>query len=367
MEILHPQGDPFAEPQVLTMSHFAKSGVLKQLSERMHTLLQEYKILKAKREHGAEVDAEIEEHQSKLKLFIHRFLLLWSVICRFCPEQVHQNFPSTQLAGLVDSIVETLDSTCKDKYLQVEYVKFLRILVIGEDENTNAAFMNSRHFLNVIQSVCWKDNMISAQVNAVFNELRKLQSLKLLLLFVETHKELLEKLKEGNSFLAALLTHYMKLARRKIKNSFQMDEEKTSGFLSDRGSDKLDLHGVSSPISSISAPHGSPIALDNETNEIKNLKALLLSKKAKSSDDEDDDSHEIFSGLGHPIRNFNQSPAKPRSPEKPPSLYGSDEKKSSITIDLGISLSKKEIDDNGDDEEFYDNSGSQPTKKLNQN
>lgn len=360
LEILHPQGDPFAEPQILAMSHFAKAGIIRQLSDRLQELLQEYKILIAKKDNGADVGLEISDHKDKLRVFIHRFLLLWSVIARFCPEQISQYYPSTQLAVLVDSVTSSIDPDCADKFLQSEYVKFLKLLVSSNEENVGTAFMQSHHFLQVIQAVAWKDNMLSAQVNAVYAELKKLHCFKLHQLFVETHKELLEKLKEGNPALAAFLNHNKK-ARKSLRKSSQMDEEKISVVPSDKGSDKHEANNHNSPRSTNSAPHGSPVALDLETNEIKNLKALLLNKKAKSSDDEDDE-HDVFPGLGHPIRNFTQSPLKPKSPEIP-QLSMEDDKKPTITIDLGIGLGKKTYDDDADDEEFC-NEESKPRKIM---
>lgn len=360
MEILQPQGDPFAEPQVLAMSHLVKSGVLNELADKISYLLEQYKLLLAQKEHGKDCQKELEEQTSRLKVFIHRFLLFWSVITKYCAEQLAQTYPSSKLAGLVDSVVAAVDPDCKDKYLQVEYVKFLRALVCSNEDNVNTAFMQARHFLKVINLVSRKDNMLSAQVNAVFGELKKLQCFKLHQVFVETHKDLFDNLKDRNPFLESLINHNRK-ARRSLRKSSQMDDEKASASakLSDRGSDKIDGPGLNSPASS---NLDSPFAVETESVEIKNMLTMLMNKKAKSTDEEDEDGHDIFAGLGHPIRNFSQSPIKQKSPEKLSVSSEDGDKKSAITIELSISLGKKDFDDD-DDEEFSEENG-KPTKHL---
>ena len=357
MEILQPQGDPFAEPQVLTMNHFVKADILKDLSENLNSLLQEFRTLKIQKEHTEEGRKEIAAHCNKLKLYIHRFLLFWSVIVKYCSEQISQSFPSSSLADLINKVVSAVDPICKDKYLQVEYVKFLKILIGGSDENTNNAFMRSTHYLEIISHVSRKDNMLSAQVNSVFHELKKLQCFKLHQIFVETHKELLEKLKDGNPFLDSLLNHNKKM-RRSMRKSSQVEDEKASGILSERGSDAGP--GNNSPVSGALS---SPFNNDQDSHEIKSLKALLFNKKNKSSDDEDDDGgHDIFPRLSNPIRNFNQSPVKPKSPDQHLPSNDEDEKRPPITIELNLSLGKKDYNDD-DDEDFEDDLG-HPTKRL---
>lgn len=382
VEILHPQGDPFAEPQVLAMDHLAKSGVLKKLADKLTELQTEFKITLAKAALQTVTQSELAEKQNKLKQFVHRLLLLWTMVARFCSDVLTSSFPSSQLASLINSVLAVIDPHCRDKHLQVDYVKFLKLLLVASDESSSTAFMQADHFLTVIAKTAGKDNLLASQVAAVFAEMKKLHCFKLHHQFVETHAAFLEPLALKSSSLASLLNHNKK-ARNGLRKNSLMDEGKASAKASDLGSERLEISGGGSPktpklndspnVNSLESMvlEKPPWDLDDHSDAIKDLKNLLNRMK-HSSDDENDHDHEIFPGIGNPIRNFVQSSIKAKSPERQELHHEmsneenskhQEDKKSTITIEFGFSLGKKNLDDDDSDDEEFCDEGSIPKKR----
>jgi len=214
LEILQPQGDPFAEPQVLMMNLLVETGVMTAVADRLDNRLNLVRQIARKPEIDCQLPEsekkqsdEIHEEIAKIERFMSRFLLLWNVLMKFCADLFPKHFPVSKLIILTNGCMEQIDPICKNKKVQIEYVKFLRKLLCQSDDSVTRTIVESSHFITVIKKVNKKENMLSAQVKAVFEEMKKIQWFKLHQQFVEFYKDTLDQLKVHNKAVETLVNH----------------------------------------------------------------------------------------------------------------------------------------------------------------
>lgn len=370
LEILQPQGDPFAEPQVLVMNYFLQNNVFKDLAEKLEKRLNKFaakqNVTNGSLKGEEKIGEEYQKERHNIKRYLHRLLLLWSQIMKFCSDNVITCYPASSLAILVNQCVNQVDNECEDKFLQMEFIKFIRKLLIVADDSIDKLFLQMDYFIKIIKRICHKENMLSAQVYAVFEEMKKLHCFKLHKTFIETNRLVLEGLKAKNKFIEALLNHN-KRVRSLMKNSSHTEEERGSERHSERKSvtEQGELNGPISPLSMENAHGGLP---DIDLISSKQMEQFFRKKKENfHEDDEGNDSHEIFPGL---VVSKHHSPKKSSDIHMvQEALENSDpneqsaESEGSSKLMFYLDLKKREDESSDDDEDMPANSG-YPQKRM---
>ena len=376
LEILQPQGDPFAEPQVQLMNYLVQSGVVGELADKLDARLSMVKLVIGNFEIGSHPAADHslptqrEEEIAKIELYLNRLLLLWNVLMKYCADLFPLNYPASRLVVLVDRCMELIDPSCKQKKLQMEYLKFLKKLLGQSDESVAYVIVESSHFITVIKKVNKKENMISAQVKAIFEEMKKLQWFKLHQHFVETYKDTLESLKVHNKAIDVLLNHNKRM-RHNIRSSSHIEEEKQSEKQSEKRSVNVDFtepNGISSPLSAqISSP--GPLG-DLDPMSLPQLEGLFkkIRNSRHSDDEENGDAHDVFLGINFKVNESLSGAVQivPETEVESKSAHrdrdGENGVKLEITFDLGKRNSTDNDQDDDNDEALDD--GSLPVKRL---
>lgn len=334
LDILNPQGDPYAEPQVPLMSSLVVKGVIGEMAKD----IDDY-ALRANR-----ID---EEHNVKAKRYIHRFLLLVAMVMKFCDDRVKDHLALDTLTKSVDHAVSVLDPQCTDKILTMEFLKYLKKVVSSQDSNISRSLLDANHFITIIKKVHRKNNILASQVNSICEELRKLHCFKLQKQFIESHREVLEEMSLYSQGINALLTHY-----EWIKNTTKSNMESTQ-----KGSetkDPLILPTVNSrKISDVSLP--DPEELAHSREQI----AILVNKvrTRKSGDEDDDDSDDIFFSMKTGDRVVDENPISGSG--SPLSRSES----STQRIEFSLVLDKRQPFDNDEEDGEMSEDSIHPNKK----
>lgn len=373
LEILQPHGDPFAEPQVMLMNHLVEAGVLGELADKLDARLSVLKLVIGNPEAVGPAGSTENPHEqreaeiARIERFLNRFLLLWNILMKHCADLFPQHYPAGRLVTLAEGCIEQVDPGCKNKKLQMEYVKFLRKLLTQSDESVAQVLVKSSHFITVIKKVNRKNNMLSSQVRAVFEEMKKLQWFKLHQQFVETYKDTLEDLKRHNLAIETLVNHNKRM-RHNMRASSHVDEEKVSERQSEKksvGADFIELNGLNSPISGDAKSSSALGEIDPlPTPQLENLfKKFRSSKNSDDDDDDEKDNHDIFPGLG--FKGNGHSPTTQQIVPEPDIEIKSakSEGDTSAKFEICFDLGKRDGSENGDEEEPTEN-GEFPTKRF---
>lgn len=365
LEILQPQGDPFAEPQVMLMNYLVQSGVIRDVADKLDARLSVFKLILTNPDmHNQDEDSEsVAESKAKIKTFLRRLLLLWSLLMKFCSDLFQQNYPASSLASLANRCIKEVDPLCKDKSMQIQYLKYLKKLLTQVDDSVSKAFMDSNHFINIVEKTNRKNNMISAQVRAIFEELKKLQCFKLHEQFVDAHKDTLERLKTSNVAVEALLNHNRRM-RQSMRASSHVEDEKASEKQSEKKSigDYFESNSMNSPMSN--GDMNSPRLGEADQISIRQIENLFKKIKSnKASDDEDDKySHDIFPGLGHRNNHFKSNKDEIFFTDKEEKSMHSDGE-GAPKIEFFFELDKREEEEDNETHTELDD-GHLPTKRI---
>ncbi len=358
MEILHPQGDPFADPQLFLITMMIRKGIIKELVDRL--------------EQETQTESLSLQKKTMLQSYLYRFFLLMVPVMKFQPEIVSQELPLGPLTKQLDGVFSKLDDGLRDKYLQIEYLKYVR-RVVASDE-LNMPFLEARQFLCILARTKDHVNMISSLTAVILEDLRKLTSFKLLLKWVEINETKLEQIAKSCPRLASLMNHYNRTRNRRkslstpntdyledtVKKSSKVKESNQlspidSGFATDPLDDKVVLRKRSSgELSSPSHSHhgsDSPLNAQDGSGHFSDIEKLVSKFKSRKGSDDDDSEHDVFS-IASGLNQLTNS-------ESVFSATSTEKKAPVIEIQIG----SMNIED--DEEEEYElKDGDKPIKKL---
>lgn len=333
IEILNPQGDPYAEPQVMLMSALITKGTMRQLANDIEEIAQR-------------TNRMTEHEAAKSRRYIHRFMLLLALVMKFCPDQIQSSLNLSILTQHIDSAVSSLDPDCMDKTLTMEFLKYLKKIVASQDESISRSLLDARHFLTILGKFHTRNNIISSQMGAIIEELKKMHCFKLHQLFIEANTEKLEEMREASLSLKGLFSHYEWIKKSARAGENQKGSEGKDGVpLSSPGSKKMSDMAVPEEDTSTSREHLAQLA--------------TIFRNKKSAEENDEDSEDIFFGMKYQDRlgAEDNSPSGSASP-------GAKSTSSVQKIEFSLKLDKRDpFDDNDDDFEGVYGNPSRPNKQ----
>lgn len=351
MEILHPQGDPFAEPQLLLINMMLRKGIIKELVDRLE-------------QDTNQNDLTVEKSRT-LKTYLYRLFLLLVPVMKFGAEAVVTELPLGPLTKQLDSVFRKLDGDLKDKYLTIEYLKYLRRVVSTED--LSLPFLEAGQFLVILANTKDRTNMISSLTAVILEDLRKLTGFKLLLKWVEANETQLELIAKTCPRLTSLMSHYNRIRTRRKnlgvlnsdyleeiakKSSKQKESSQLSPVASGIATDPLDdkpilrkrsSGEISSGGNSSHAADFSPVAA-SENGGIEVLVNKYRSRKGSEDDGSEGESNSFTSHTSKKLDVF----------------FLQSNVTEGLTAKIDIQISG--MDEEDDDEDIKD--GSKPLKKL---
>lgn len=339
LETLHPHGDPMAEPQQLTIISWAQRGTLHDLMSKLGKRL-------------AEANST-ESEKSKNRLYLCRYLILVN-LCLRLSDQVADCLNMYNVTAFLDEGMRKVDYECRDRPLQLEYLKYLRKVVLHTDDSFSRSLLDAKHLFVQIKCFGNRNNLLSSSIWAIFEDLRRLNipyRFVLCQLFQGKFQDSLNELSHIGSVKAFLdpITSKIKGFEAKSERKGNELRELNTELYEFSMKDRRDF--PRSPlINELDPEHIEPQFGENDPDEDRRQISSIAGKYKQLKEQEEEEIDSFFSGMEGGMREELSSPKS----------EGSEGRKFEINFELG----KRDSEDEGmysDEEEME---GSDPTKKL---
>lgn len=328
-----------AEPQQLTIVAWAQRGTLHDLMNKLGKRLAE----------ANSTDSE----RARNRRYLCRYMILVN-LCLKLSDQVADCLNMYNVTAFLDEGMRKVDQDCRDKSLQLEYLKYIRKVVLHTDDSFSRSLLDAKHLFEQIKKFGKGYNLLSSSIRAIFEDLRRLNvpyRFVLCQLFQGKFQETLNELSYIDSVKAFLDPTKSKIkgtdtkSERKEVDRKELDSELYEFSMKDR------RDFAKSPL--INELDSEPIEQqfgERDAEEDRRQISSIAGKYKQLKLQEEEEMDSFFSGMEGGMREELSSPKS----------GGSEDGKFEISFDLG----KRENEDDAMYSDEEDMEAMDPSKKL---